>query len=87
MTKLKALLTQYKWSAKDLYRKIEEQGDTIPYYALTQMVNGKRTNYNIITLKKICKALDVTPNDLIEEDVSTFRRLMATDTEIEDLGF
>ena len=72
MTKLKRILKEYKWSVRDLERKIIEQGDTIPYYALTQMVNGKRTNYSLITLKKICNALNVTPNDIIEDEISIF---------------
>jgi hypothetical protein len=27
-----------------------------------------------LTLKKICKALDVTPNEIVEEEVSVFDR-------------
>jgi len=91
MTKIKLILKQYKWSVRDLHRKIEEQGETIPYYALTQMVNGKRTNYNIITLKKICSALDVSPNDIVEDEVKVFEQKQqgsrSNQSETHDLGF
>lgn len=91
MTKLKAILKEYKWSVRDLEQKISEQGETIPYYALTQMVNGKRTNYNLITLKKICNALNVTPNDIVEDEVSIFEPTSSGSRrkidETEDFGF
>ena len=32
------------------------------------LVNGKKTNYELHTLLKICIALDCTPNDIIEKD-------------------
>ena len=31
-------------------------------------VNGKKINYEIYTLLKLCVALNVTPNELIEKD-------------------
>ena len=31
-------------------------------------VNGKKKNYEIYTLLKLCVALNVTPNELIEKD-------------------
>lgn len=87
MTKLQKILKEYKWTVKDLDRKICEQGEKIPYYALTQMVNGKRTNYNIMTLKKICNALNVSPNEVIEDEVRTFKEAIGgLDTPI-DFGF
>lgn len=83
MTKLQKILSDKKWSVRDLHRTIEEAGESVPYYALTQMANGKRTNYNIITLKKLCSALSVTPNDIIEEEVQVFNQ-----SELEtDYGF
>ena len=35
---------------------------------ISKIVNGKKTNYEIFTLLKICVALDVTPNEIIEKD-------------------
>ena len=32
------------------------------------IVNGKKTNYEIHTLLKICIALDCTPNEIIEKE-------------------
>tara|TARA_R110000751_G_scaffold242231_1_gene342644 strand:- start:5778 stop:6077 length:300 start_codon:yes stop_codon:yes gene_type:complete len=99
MTKIAAILKQYEWSTKDLYRKIGELGGDTGYYALTQMVNGKRTNYNLLTLTKICEALNVTPNEIIEDNISTFKNnsqiesakakeeTNQSNADIRDLGF
>jgi DNA-binding Xre family transcriptional regulator len=35
---------------------------------ISRIVNGKKTNYEIHTLLKICIALDCTPNDIIEKE-------------------
>jgi DNA-binding Xre family transcriptional regulator len=83
MTKLQRILDEKGWSVKDLERKIQELGESVQYYALTQMANGKRTNYSIVTLKKICAALEVTPNDIIEDEVSVFNQ---AESDV-DLGF
>ena len=37
-------------------------------YGAWKTVNGKKTNYEIYTLLKLCLALDVTPNEIIEKD-------------------
>jgi DNA-binding Xre family transcriptional regulator len=72
MTRLQKILNDKSWSVRDLQRAIEDTGESVPYYALTQMANGKRTNYNVLTLKKLCAALSVTPNDLVEDEVQVF---------------
>jgi DNA-binding Xre family transcriptional regulator len=74
MTRLQKILNDKSWSVRDLQRAIEEGGESVPYYALTQMANGKRTNYNILTLKKMCTALSVTPNDIVEDEVQVFKQ-------------
>ena len=35
---------------------------------ISRIVNGKKQNYEIYTLLKICMALNVTPNQIIEKD-------------------
>lgn len=55
-------------STKDLERKLKSMGMKIEYYALTEYRSGKRKNMTIETLNKLCMALDVTPNDLVEID-------------------
>jgi hypothetical protein len=36
-------------------------------YILNEIINGKRTNFNINTLKPIKKALNVSYDDLIDD--------------------
>ena len=35
---------------------------------ISRIVNGKKQNYEIYTLLKLCLALNCTPNDIIEKD-------------------
>ena len=66
-TKLAHILRSRFMSQRDLYELIKEQNDTpIGYDRLSKMVSGKQTNIHTDTLFKICNALDVTPNDLLE---------------------
>ena len=67
-TKLHKVLHEKEMSTKDLERKLKSMGMKIEYYALTEYRSGKRTNMTIETLNKLCMALDVTPNDLVEMD-------------------
>ena len=67
-TKLHKVLHDKEMSTKDLERKLKSMGMKIEYYALTEYRSGKRTNMTIETLNKLCMALDVTPNDLVEID-------------------
>ena len=66
-TKLKKLLRKRKISQKKLYDKIAKKYETpIGQYALSEIVNGKKLNYHIITLIKICQILKVKPNSIVE---------------------
>tara|TARA_B110000902_G_C13763941_1_gene381658 strand:- start:53 stop:400 length:348 start_codon:yes stop_codon:yes gene_type:complete len=67
-TKLHKILHEKEMTTKDLERTLQEKGLKIEYYALTEYRNGKRKNMTIETLNKLCVALDVTPNDLVERD-------------------
>tara|TARA_Y100000310_G_C20441068_1_gene696150 strand:- start:273 stop:821 length:549 start_codon:yes stop_codon:yes gene_type:complete len=72
-SKLQAILFERGIKIVDLYNKIEEENDKpVAKYMISQIVNGKRTNYEIITLNKICKALGVSPNAIIEENPTRF---------------
>ena len=65
-TKLHQLLHEREMSTKDLERALIEVGEKIEYYQLTEFRKGKRTNYTTETLYKLCKALDCTPNDIVD---------------------
>lgn len=69
-TKLKKILKKRKISQKKLYDKIAKKYETpIGQYALSQIVNGKKLNYHIITLVKICNTLKVKPQSVVESDI------------------
>lgn len=69
-TKLKKILKKRKISQKSLYDKIKRRYETpIGKYALSEIVNGKKLNYHIITLVKICKILKVKPHSVVETDL------------------
>ena len=65
-TKLHRLLHQREMKVKDLERALLDVGEKIEYYQLTEIRNGKRTNFTTETLYKLCKALDCTPNDILD---------------------
>jgi DNA-binding Xre family transcriptional regulator len=69
-TKLAHLLNEKNISQADLYRIIENQNEKpITKYLINNLVNGRRTNMNTDTLLKICRALECTPNDILDKDV------------------
>ena len=54
----------------DLNKIIAEQNEKpITQYLVSEIVNGKRKNYNLVTLMKLCKALNVKPSDIIEDKI------------------
>ena len=66
-TKLKKLLREKGFTQTDLYNRIKEQCNSyLGQDVISRIVNGKKVNYEIHTLLKICLALKCTPNDLIE---------------------
>jgi DNA-binding Xre family transcriptional regulator len=69
-TKLKKILKKRKISQKSLYDKIKKRYETpVGRYALSEIVNGKKLNYHIITLVKICKILKVKPHSVVETEL------------------
>jgi len=68
-TKLKKILRKKKISQKKLYDNIAKRYETpIGQYALSEIVNGKKLNYHLITVVKICKILKVKPQSIVEMD-------------------
>ena len=71
-TKLKAIMLKKKIRRKDLVEKINTQNLDQPISpdAVSRIYNGSREDYKISTLLRLCRALKVTPNQLINyEDV------------------
>ena len=69
-TKLKKILKKRKITQRKLYSLIEKKYETpVGQYALSEIVNGKKLNYHLITLVKICTVLKVKPHSLVESDI------------------
>jgi DNA-binding Xre family transcriptional regulator len=67
-TKLQKLLNEKNVTQAWLYDKIKEQCHTpVGEYQINRICKGKAKNYQLITLVKICKALEVTPNEIISK--------------------
>jgi len=69
-TKLKKILKKRKISQRRLYALIEKKYETpVGQYALSEIVNGKKLNYHLITLVKICSVLNIKPHSIVETDL------------------
>ena len=69
MTKIQKILKDKNMSQTDLYEKIKLNCNTfLGRDVISKIVRGKKQNFEIFTLLKICVALNVTPNDIIEKD-------------------
>jgi transcriptional regulator with XRE-family HTH domain len=68
VTKLHKILIQRGMTQKDFRTLIQQtnNGNAPSIYILNEMINGKRLNYNISTLRQIKKALNVSYDELIE---------------------
>jgi transcriptional regulator with XRE-family HTH domain len=69
VTKLFNILSTRGLTQKDFHELIKQtnNGKSPTLYVLNEMINGKRTNYNINTLRAIKKALKVSYDELIDE--------------------
>ena len=84
-TKLKKLLKKRKMTQSALYNKIAKKYETpIGQYALSEIVNGKKLNYHLITLVKICDVLKVKPNTIVESE-ELINQLVKLDAKTEKL--
>lgn len=69
-TKLKRILKRRKISQRKLYSLIEDKYETpVGQYALSEIVNGKKLNYHLITLVKICTVLKIKPHSVVETEL------------------
>ena len=67
-TKLGKFLQDNGITQLDLYYLIQfKTGKEIGMDRISNLVNGKKTNINMDTAKTICKALEVTYDDIFEE--------------------
>ncbi len=57
----------FDWNFGD--KIISEVKDPAMLDVVSKIVNGQKLNYHIDTLLKICVALNLTPNDIIEKDI------------------
>ena len=68
-TKLKIILKKRNMTQSELYNIIKDNCKSyLGKDVISRIVNGKKQNYEIYTLLKICMALNVTPNQIIEKD-------------------
>ena len=68
-TKLKLLLEKRNMTQSELYNIIKDNCKSyLGKDVISRIVNGKKQNYEIYTLLKICMALNVRPNQIIEKD-------------------
>ena len=64
--KLSDVLWAKRMSQRDLVKKSKEMCVTpLPSYLISNLCRGKVTNLQVTTLIKICRILDVTPNDIL----------------------
>jgi len=69
-TKLKKILKKRKITQRKLYALIDKKYETpVGQYALSEIVNGKKLNYHLITLVKICTVLKVKPHSIVESNI------------------
>jgi len=69
ITKLKMLLLERGISQAELTKRVAEKCHTpIGKDRISKIVNGKVNNCPLYTYLKICMALDVTPNDIIDKE-------------------
>ena len=73
-TKIRQILEIRKMSRKDLQRLISKKDAENPISpdALSRIVNGSRMDYKLSTVYRLCRALNISPNQLLnwEEEVT-----------------
>ena len=69
-TKLKILLKKRNMTQSELYNIIKDNCKSyLGKDVISRIVNGKKQNYEIYTLLKICMALNVTPNGMLKKSI------------------
>jgi DNA-binding Xre family transcriptional regulator len=73
-TKIRQILELRKMSRKDLQILISKKDAENPISpdALSRIVNGSRMDYKLSTVYRLCRALNISPNQLLnwEEEVT-----------------
>ena len=69
VTKLHKILIQRGMTQKDFRELIMKtnNGKAPSIYILNELINGKRLNYNVDTIRQIKNALNVSYDELIED--------------------
>ena len=68
-TKLKEILIKKRISQTELYNLIREKCNShLGQDVISRIVNGKKKNYELFTLLKLCVAINVSPNQIVERD-------------------
>jgi DNA-binding Xre family transcriptional regulator len=69
-TKLNSMLENRGWTRKRLVQEINSLFPEQPISsdAVSRIVTGDRTDYALSTVYRICSALEVTPNDILDFD-------------------
>ena len=68
-TKLKEILIKKRISQTELYNLIREKCNShLGQDVISRIVNGKKKNYELFTLLKLCVALNVSPNQIVVRD-------------------
>ena len=75
-TKLKKYLRENNITQTELFNSIKFMcKSSLGKDVISKIVNGQKLNYHIDTLLKICVALNLTPNDIIEKDIFIQKQL------------
>ena len=69
VTKLYKILISRGMTQRDLEQliKMTNNGKSVAMYILNEIINGKRTNNNLETLRQIKNALNVSYDDIIDD--------------------
>lgn len=70
LTKIQLLLSERGITQKELVEMINERYEDLPINAntLNRFVTGDRPDVRLSTVYRICGALNVTPNDILDLD-------------------
>jgi DNA-binding Xre family transcriptional regulator len=67
MTRIQEALFKKRMTQSDLYNRIVEISEVpVTRAMLSRICTGRQKNYHTNTLLKICFALEVSPNDILE---------------------
>ena len=68
MSKLQKILKDRRISQTELVEMTKQFCIVpVPRYTINKICKGNRINYSIVTLMKICRALEVTPNEILSK--------------------